>query len=183
MFEKKKKRGERGYFIRIVWLILLIIYTGIGLAIGISYFFAASDPAPVYPAPPERVEIRVSGMVVDEQDKPVLARAIRVNIDVPAGTPGGGYEYKHNVGGSSSFAGSSYVPGGASTGCVWGYVEIDDAHYDFEFGLQHIEWGAVVDLRMIVTETGVKRVAVATPADIKPALAPAPMMQTECQPQ
>jgi hypothetical protein len=186
MFEKKKKRSKRSRFIRFVWAVLLIVYSAIGLLLGLSYLRVVRENTPIYPAPPERVEIRIDGWVlymVGDNATPQSFRNVSVNVQVPTGTPGSGFEIKHAAPGTTDFAGSSFADT-ASTGCVWGYIEIEGyPHYDFEFGINNIDFGAIVQLQFIVDGDEIEPWTEILASEIKPALAPEPVIYSGCQPQ
>jgi hypothetical protein len=151
----------------------------IALMIAIFAWTQREQESPFYP-PPERIEITVSGRIINEYGEPELAQHVVINIDLDDVEQGSIYEHESTVGGNSRFEGSLDSVG-ASTGCVRGFIEIDHhPQYDFEFGIEHVEFGAGIEFTFIAGYDIITYDAVITPSEIKPDAAPEPVIKRRC---
>jgi hypothetical protein len=184
MYEKKKKRGEHSRWLRLV-LLLAIYCAGFGGAVLIYLAgLAKNEPAPVYLMPPPRIPILINGEVIDAQGQPVNYQSLLLSHQVDSGEGGGSTSTAGEPLMHTFILGSYPESKGVSGGCVWGSIEIKGyPHYGFEYGLGNIEWGAVIDITVIAGEDGITSKAEISHSEIKPALAPEPVIHQGCQPQ
>jgi hypothetical protein len=193
MQEKKKKRGEKPRWLFILhWTFTVVVVLPVLLmAVAVLVIWLAKPVMDstdvIYPAPPEIVEISVSGIVVNEEGEHLRYDKVDVRVRTMGAYSGfGAGPFEESSGANSipvdsRFSGTVYVTS-RPNGCLRVHVEMEGYEkHKFEFGLQNVEWGADITVKVTADENGIISEAAIVPTEIKPTLAPEPVLRPTCQ--